>query len=49
MAPPEQPFAAGFMDDYFAEAEEHMVSVRRALLTLERNLGSTLPLGVHEE
>lgn len=49
MANPEQPFAAGFMDDYFAEAEEHMVSVRRALLTLEGTVGTSLPAAVLED
>ena len=44
-----RPFAAGFMDDYFAEAEEHILAVRRSLLTLEAALGSTLPLPVLEE
>jgi two-component system chemotaxis sensor kinase CheA len=51
MKPPEnQPaFGAGFMDDYFAEAEEHIVTVRRSLLTLEGALGSELPAAVLEE
>ena len=49
MGTPEQPFAAGFMDDYFAEAEEHLVSVRRALLALEGALGFSLPEAVLEE
>ena len=43
------PFAAGFMDDYFAEAEEHVVAVRRSLLTLEAALGSELPAAVLED
>ena len=42
------PFAAGFMDDYFAEADEHIVTVRRCLLTLEGALGSE-PASVLEE
>ena len=37
------------MDDYFAEAEEHVVAVRRSLLTLEAALGSELPAAVLEE
>jgi len=37
------------MDDYFAEADEHMVAVRRSLLTLEGALGSTLPSAPLEE
>jgi len=45
MATPEQQnaFAAGFMEDYFAEAEEHIISVRRGLLALEAAVGSDLP------
>jgi len=42
-------FAAGFMDDYFAEAEEHVIAVRRSLLTLEAALGSELPAAVLED
>jgi len=33
-------FFAGFMGDYFAECEEHLVSVRGLLLTLERAVGA---------
>jgi two-component system chemotaxis sensor kinase CheA len=44
-----RPFVDGFMDDYFAEAEEHLVSVRRGLLALESALGSELPAAVLEE
>ena len=29
------PFAAGFMDDYFAEAEEHILAARRGLMMLD--------------
>jgi two-component system, chemotaxis family, sensor kinase CheA len=32
-------FAAGFLDDYFAESEEHLAVVRRALLALEDAIG----------
>jgi two-component system, chemotaxis family, sensor kinase CheA len=32
-------FLAGFLDDYFAECEEHLAGVRRALLALEDSLG----------
>jgi two-component system, chemotaxis family, sensor kinase CheA len=46
---PDRPFADGFMDDYFAEADEHMVAVRRSLLSLEGALGSTLPPAALEE
>src|SRR5580765_5961896 len=45
----DSPFAAGFMDDYFAEAEEHMIAVRRGLLAVEDALGSDPPPGVLEE
>src|SRR6187549_4253364 len=51
MAPPghDSRFAAGFMDDYFAEAEEHMIAVRRGLLAVEDALGSNPPSGALEE
>lgn len=42
-------FVDGFMDDYFAEADEHLVTVRRGLLALESALGSALPAAVLEE
>src|SRR5687767_8476583 len=45
----DRPFADGFMDDYFAEADEHMVAVRRSLLVLESALGSTLPPAALED
>jgi two-component system chemotaxis sensor kinase CheA len=32
---PGDDFIAGFLDDYFAESEEHLAAVRRALLALE--------------
>ena len=49
--PPEQhsPFAGGFMDDYFAEADEHLVDVRRELLRLEEALGGDLPPAIVDE
>jgi two-component system chemotaxis sensor kinase CheA len=31
----ESPFAAGFMDEYFAECDEHLATMRRLLLDLE--------------
>ena len=31
----ETPFAAGFMDEYFAECDEHLATIRRLLLDLE--------------
>ena len=37
------------MDDYFAEAEEHIIAVRRSLLMLEAALGSDLPAAVLED
>ena len=49
MSTPDRPFGEVFMDDYFAEADEHMVAVRRSLLTLEGALGSTLPSSALEE
>ena len=30
-----------FLDDYFAEAEEHLAVIRRALLVLERTVGQS--------
>ena len=42
-------FAAGFLEDYYAEAEEHIASVSRSLLALEAALGSDLPLSVVED
>jgi two-component system chemotaxis sensor kinase CheA len=41
----DRPFADGFMDDYFAEADEHMVAVRRSLMALEGALGSDASIG----
>ena len=32
-----------FLDDYFAEAEEHLAVIRRALLLLEQSIGRTRP------
>ena len=32
-----------FLDDYFAEAEEHLAVIRRALLILERSVGQPRP------
>jgi two-component system chemotaxis sensor kinase CheA len=51
MATPEQhePFAAGFMDDYFAEAEDHLLAVRRSLLILEDSLGAAVPPAILED
>jgi two-component system chemotaxis sensor kinase CheA len=46
---PDRPFAASFMDDYFAEADEHLVAVRRSLLALEGALDSNPPPAPLEE
>ena len=46
---PDRPFADGFMDDYFSEADEHLVAVRRSLLALEGALGSNAPAARLEE
>ena len=35
MSEPPIDLVASFMDDYFAESEEHLASVRRCLLLLE--------------
>jgi two-component system, chemotaxis family, sensor kinase CheA len=40
MATEHQEFVARFMDEYFAECEEHLVEVRASLLTFESRLGS---------
>ena len=45
----DRPFADGFMDDYFAEADEHLVAVRRSLLALEAAPGSNPPAAPLEE
>ena len=37
------------MDDYFAEAEEHIVAVRRSLLMLDRVGGRPVSAAVLEE
>ena len=43
-------FIASFMEDYFAEAEEHLTSVRRGLLILESAVGGgDLPAAIVEE
>ena len=36
----ETPFAAGFMDEYFAECDEHLATMRRLLLDLEASATS---------
>ena len=39
-------FVAGFLEDYFAECEEHFTIIRRALLGLESALGDSTQDGV---
>jgi len=46
---PNDDFIASFMDDYFAEAEEHVTAVRRSLLLLESAVGGDPPPAVVEE
>ena len=41
----EQSFAGPFMDDYFAECEDHLAAVRHGLLALESTVGSSDPPG----
>jgi two-component system chemotaxis sensor kinase CheA len=36
-------FGDAFLDDYFAECEEHLASVRQGLLALERSVGQARP------
>jgi len=36
-----EPFFQGFLDDYFAECDEHLAGATRALLALEASLGTT--------
>lgn len=38
-------FLDNFLDDYFAEAEEHLVAIRQALLALEKSIGRAQPDG----
>jgi two-component system chemotaxis sensor kinase CheA len=40
---------ASFMEDYFAEADEHLTAVRRSLLLLEPAVGGDPPAAVVEE
>jgi len=37
-------FGADFMDDYFAECDEHLATIRRLLLDLEGSLVAARPL-----
>jgi two-component system chemotaxis sensor kinase CheA len=50
MSEPPIDLVASFMDDYFAESEEHLASVRRSLLVLEPYIdGGDLPSSTVEE
>ena len=40
----ETPFAAGFMDEYFAECDEHLATMRRLLLDLEGSAAGNRPV-----
>ena len=40
----ETPFAAGFMDEYFAECDEHLAAMRRLLLDLEASAAADRPV-----
>ena len=42
-------FESSFMDDYFAEADEHLLAIRRCLLMLDAAQGADLPPAVLEE
>src|SRR6476619_1755731 len=42
-------FLAGFMDDYFAECDEHLGAIRRLLLALEASSGQPADPAVLEE
>jgi two-component system, chemotaxis family, sensor kinase CheA len=48
---PDQPadFVAPFMEDFFAEAEEHLMGVRHSLLLIESAVGGDPPAAVVEE
>ena len=39
----EPQFFAAFLDDYFAECDEHLTSIRRALLALDGGVGRAVP------
>jgi len=40
-APPDEVNFADFLDDYFAECDEHLLGARRLLLVLEQSIGRT--------
>ena len=39
-------FGDAFLDDYFAECDEHFAAIRHALLTLEQSVGHARPNAV---
>jgi two-component system, chemotaxis family, sensor kinase CheA len=49
MADGDDQFIAEFMGDYFAECDEHLVTIRDLLLTLERSLGGSAPPAALDE
>ncbi len=50
MSDTDDQFIAGFMDDYYAESDEHLTAVRGLLLSLEREVGQpSLDAAVLEE
>ena len=49
MATGDENFVAGFMDDYYAECDEHLGAIRRLLLALEESTGRHPEQAVLEE
>jgi two-component system, chemotaxis family, sensor kinase CheA len=45
---PQEPFAAAFLDDYFAESDEHLTAIRKVLVDAEQS-GRGLPAPALEE
>jgi two-component system, chemotaxis family, sensor kinase CheA len=41
--PPDNPLIAEFLDDYFAECDEHLTVIRRGLLAFESQIGRVRP------
>src|SRR5687767_9113109 len=42
-------FLDGFLDDYYAECDEHLTAIRRGLLNLEASVGQARPDSVVTE
>jgi two-component system chemotaxis sensor kinase CheA len=42
-------FLSGFMDDYFVECDEHLATIRRLLLEMDRGIGASVPASALEE